>query len=443
MIDVENLNPRKIVDNLDRNIIGQDGAKKSVALAFRNRWRRLKVEDEAMRAEITPKNILMVGPTGVGKTEIARRLAKLAGSPFIKVEATKFTEVGFVGRDVDSIVRDLMDVSYKMAEKRISEEVEPIARKRAVQKVVDELLPDDDAERRKLELRVDAGEMDDMEINVKVAPPRPKQIGINVRNPQLIPQQMEEISKNISAMLNDIQAQQQPPKTKKVKVAVALELFEKAETAKEVDEERIVRLAKEMAEESGIVFIDEIDKIAGTDDLARAQVSRQGVQRDLLPLIEGTTVETKYGQVSTDHMLFITSGSFHFSQPSDLIPELQGRLPVRVDLSPLTVKDFVRILSETQYCLIDQYTELLATEGLAVKFTPGAIDSIAEIAYKVNEQQENIGARRLHTLLERLVEDISFRADTMDGEEYQFKKKDVEESIGRLSEDEKTARIFL
>ena len=442
MIDVENLNPRKIVDSLDRNIIGQGDAKRSVALAFRNRWRRLRIEDDQMRAEITPKNILMVGPTGVGKTEIARRLAMLADSPFIKVEATKFTEVGFVGRDVDSIVRDLMDVAYKMAEKKISQEAKSLVEERAIDRVVSNLGPEDDAERRKLELRVKAGEMDDMNISIKVAPP-PRKIGINIRNPQMVPQQMEDLSKSLGAMLNDLGAQQNKAKTRQITVADALELIEQEEMAKEVDEDRIVKQAVEMAEQAGIVFIDEIDKIAGSDGYERAQVSRQGVQRDLLPLIEGTTVDTKYGQVNTDHMLFITSGSFHYTKPSDLIPELQGRLPVRVDLSALTVNDFVRILSETQNCLVSQYSALLATEGLEVTFSDDAVLRLAEIAHAVNERQENIGARRLHTLMERLVEGISFKADTMSGEKHAFSAKEVEEAIGKLSEDEQSARIFL
>ena len=443
MNNVEDLNPKKIVDSLDKNIVGQRDAKRSVALAFRNRWRRLQIKDPEMRTEITPKNILMVGPTGVGKTEIARRLAKLAGSPFIKVEATKFTEVGFVGRDVDSIVRDLMDVSYKLAEQNLTKEFSPKARERAVSKVVDNLAPADDAEKRKLELRVDAGEMDDEKVRIKLAKPPPKKIGINIRNPQMMPQQMEEFSKQLGSILGGLDAQQQVPQTKNVTIADALRHIEREETARMVDEDSIVKAAIESAEQSGIVFIDEIDKIAGDDQYVRAQVSRQGVQRDLLPLIEGTTVETKYGAVNTDHMLFITSGSFHYANPSDLIPELQGRLPVRVDLNPLTIDDFVKILTETKNSLVDQYEALLATEGLEVSFSGDAVHKLAEIAHAVNERQENIGARRLHTLMERLVEEISFKADTMSGEKHKFSAKEVEEAIGKLSEDEKASRIFL
>ncbi len=443
MIDVEDLKPSRIVESLDRNIIGQGDAKRSVALAFRNRWRRLNIDDDAMRAEITPKNILMVGPTGVGKTEIARRLAKLADSPFIKVEATKFTEVGFVGRDVDSIVRDLMDVAYKMAGDRISMQHEEAVGEKALDRIVSGMGPADDAEKAKLALRIKAGEMDDDKIRIKVNKPPPK-IGINIRNPQMAgPAALDEMSKQLGSLFSSLPGQDAKSETRNMSVAEALEMVKREEMAKSVDEEAVVNMAVEMAEESGIVFIDEIDKIAGNDEIVRHQVSRQGVQRDLLPLIEGTSVETKYGTVNTDHMLFITSGSFHYSSPSDLIPELQGRLPVRVDLKALTVDDFVRILTETQNSLINQYTALLATEGLEVAFSDKAVRRLAEIAQAVNERQENIGARRLHTLMERLVEEISFRADTMKGEKYTFSTDEVEDAIGKLSEDEKAARIFL
>ena len=439
-----NLSPQRIVENLDRNIIGQNAAKKSVAIAFRNRWRRLNVEDELMRAEITPKNLLMIGPTGVGKTEIARRLAKLADAPFIKVEATKFTEVGYVGRDVDSIIRDLMEVSYKMAREHLENRLRSKAKKRAIAKIVDGHNPADEAERRKIELRIEAGEMDDTEATVKITPGPPK-LGMNISGSgaELMPHQLEEISRNLGSILGQIGNKQRKEINRKVKISEAIEILVREELNRNIDDDEVKNLAIHLAEESGIVFIDEIDKIASSGGMERAEVSRQGVQRDLLPLIEGTTVPTKFGSVSTDHILFVTSGSFHYASPSDLIPELQGRLPIRVNLEALGIEDFVRILSETQNCLTKQYASLLATEGLQVEFTPDSVRRIAEIAFEVNGRQENIGARRLHTLMERLVEDISFRADQLAGTSYTFQAQDVDKTLGKLAEDTQATRLFL
>ena len=437
----EELTPSEIVARLDTQIIGQADAKRLVAIAYRNRWRRQHVADEQLRHEITPKNILMVGPTGVGKTEIARRLAKLANAPFVKVEATRFTEVGYVGRDVETIVRDLVDVAYALAEETATAAFRPQAQRSARDKVVAALGPLDEAERTKYELRVDAGEMDDHEVEVAIQP-QGARIDLNMAAPGAMPQQMEELTRGLQDMFSKVQQGRQPRK-QRVTVKRALELLEREEVQRFLDQEQLKSTALQLAQQNGIVFIDEFDKIAGSGGTDRLDISRQGVQRDLLPLIEGTTVQTKYGPVETDHILFVASGAFHYAKPSDLIPELQGRLPVRVNLKSLTVEDFVKILSETKHCLIKQYEALLATEGVTVTFEATSIKRIAELASKINEQQENIGARRLHTLMERLVEKISFKASEMEGSTHSFSPAEVDATIGELSKDESAARIFL
>ena len=439
--NTKHLTPTEIVERLDSQIIGQADAKRLVAIAFRNRWRRLNVADEEMRNEITPKNILMVGPTGVGKTEIARRLAKLANSPFIKVEATRFTEVGYVGRDVETIVRDLLDVSYALAEEAATEAFMPQAQENARNKIVTALGPLDDSERTKFELRIDGGEMDDDLVEIAVQPKQAK-MDFNLASPNMMPHQMEELTRGLQDMFSKVKPDRQATK-QKIPIRRALELLEREEINRFLDRDELKNTAVQMAQQNGIVFIDEFDKITSSGGSDRIDISRQGVQRDLLPLIEGTTVQTKFGPVETDHMLFIASGAFHYSKPSDLIPELQGRLPVRVNLKSLTVEDFVRILSETKHCLIKQYESLLATEGVSVKFEQGSIERIAQLASKINEQQENIGARRLHTLMERLVEKIAFKASEMSGEEHIFNPAEVNETIGELSKDERASRIFL
>ncbi len=410
------MTPREIVSELDHHIVGQDDAKRAVAIALRNRWRRMQL-DEALAEEITPKNILMIGPTGVGKTEIARRLAKLAGAPFIKVEATKFTEVGYVGRDVESIVRDLADVAVNLLREQEMDKVAHRAADAAEERVLDALLPAPrpvgfgteespprDSETRQLfRKRLREGELDDKEIELELAAPK---IGVEI----MAPPGMEEMTQQLSSMFSNISGDRKQ-KTK-LKITDALRKLKEEEAAKLINEDEIRTKAVLAVEQTGIVFLDELDKVAKRSEGVGADVSREGVQRDLLPLIEGCTVSTKYGMIRTDHVLFIASGAFHLAKPSDLIPELQGRLPIRVELKALTPADFKRILVEPNASLTEQYQALLGTEGVSVSFTDDGLERIAELAWQVNENTENIGARRLHTLMERLLEGVSYDADS-------------------------------
>jgi ATP-dependent protease HslVU, ATPase subunit len=402
------LSPREIAAELDKHIIGQHAAKRAVAIALRNRWRRMQLP-EAMRNEVTPKNILMIGPTGVGKTEIARRLAKLSGSPFIKVEATKFTEVGYVGRDVDSIIRDLVFVAMKMLREQEYEKVSAQAANAAEDQILDALLPgvgerQDSDTRQIFRKKLREGQLNNKEIEIKVSP---RFASLEI----MTPPGMEEMSSQLSSMFSSLQTGRK--QTRRMTVKQALKALQEEEAAKLINEEELKTRAIELTEQTGIVFIDEIDKVATRNENSGAGISREGVQRDLLPLIEGSTVSTKYGSVRTDHILFIASGAFHLSRPSDLIPELQGRLPIRVELQALTADDFRRILTEPDASLCKQYQALLATEGVDLEFTDDGIARISEIAWQVNERTENIGARRLHTVMEKLLEEVSFAADAM------------------------------
>jgi ATP-dependent HslUV protease ATP-binding subunit HslU len=441
------MTPREIVQELDKHIVGQAAAKRAVAIALRNRWRRAQVNEE-LRNEITPKNILMIGPTGVGKTEIARRLAKLANAPFIKVEATKFTEVGYVGRDVESIVRDLVDMSIKMTREREMGKVRYRAEEAAEERILDILLPrarvtatagDEDREemhetRQKFRKKLREGKLDDKEVNVELNVPT---VGVEI----MAPPGMEEMSSQLQSMFQNMAGQR--TKTRKLRVKDAFKLLCDEEAGKLVNEEDIKSRALINAEQNGIVFLDELDKITKRSETSGPDVSREGVQRDLLPLVEGTTVTTKYGIVKTDHILFIASGAFHLAKPSDLIPELQGRLPIRVELEALTVEDFVRILTEPDASLTEQYTALLATEGVNVSFANDGIARIAEIGWQVNERTENIGARRLHTVMERLLESLSFEASDKTGETITIDGPYVDAHLNKLVEDEDLSRYIL
>jgi len=437
------MTPREIVHELDKHIIGQDEAKRAVAIALRNRWRRMQLPEE-LRAEITPKNILMIGPTGVGKTEIARRLAKLANAPFVKVEATKFTEVGYVGRDVESIVRDLADVAVKMYREQEKTRVRFRAEEAAEERVLDILLPpardtetdSSSATRQLLRKKLREGNLDDKEIEVEISASAP---GMEI----MAPPGMEEMTNQLQSMFSNMSRTQS--KTQKMPVKAAFEALCDEEAGKIVNEEELKQKAIEAAEQNGIVFLDELDKVAKRAEGAGADVSREGVQRDLLPLIEGSTVTTKHGIIKTDHILFIASGAFHLAKPSDLIPELQGRLPIRVELAALTPEDFERILTEPDASLTEQYQALLATEGLQVQFSEDGLRRIAETAWQVNERTENIGARRLHTVMERLLEETSFTAADagLQDEPLLVNAAYVDSQLQELSADEDLSRFIL
>jgi ATP-dependent HslUV protease ATP-binding subunit HslU len=439
------MTPREIVEELDKHIVGQMAAKRAVAIALRNRWRRQQVA-EGLRQEITPKNILMIGPTGVGKTEIARRLARLAKAPFIKVEATKFTEVGYVGREVDSIIRDLVDISVKMTREEEIAKVRHRAADGAEDRVLDVLLPRaaagftgdaaprDGETRQRFRKMLREGELDDREIEIEV---RAQPVGVEI----MAPPGMEEMSQQLQGMFQSLSGGR--TRQRKLKIKEALKLLLDEEASKMINEEELKVRAVENAEQNGIVFIDEIDKIARRQETTGADISREGVQRDLLPLVEGCTVNTKYGTVNTDHVLFIASGAFHMSKPSDLIPELQGRLPIRVELDPLVVKDFVRILTEPDASLCRQYTALLATEGVQLQFEESGVRRLAEVAFEVNERTENIGARRLHTVMERLLETVSFDAADRSGTRVLVNREYVESNLGELVRDQDLSRYIL
>ncbi|MBT1065866.1 HslU--HslV peptidase ATPase subunit [Bowmanella sp. Y26] len=439
------MTPREIVHELDRHIIGQQGAKRAVAIALRNRWRRMQLNEE-LRHEVTPKNILMIGPTGVGKTEIARRLAKLANAPFIKVEATKFTEVGYVGKEVETIIRDLADIAVKMTKEQEMSKVRYRAEEAAEERILDALLPrpenvwgereegQDKGTRQAFRKKLREGQLDDKEIDIDVALP---QMGVEI----MAPPGMEEMTNQLQSMFQNLSGTQK--KKKKLKVKEAYKLLIEEEAARLVNQEDLKEKALFNVEQHGIVFIDEIDKICKRENTSGADVSREGVQRDLLPLVEGSTVSTKHGMVKTDHILFIASGAFQMAKPSDLIPELQGRLPIRVELSALTANDFIRILTEPNASLTEQYVELMRTEGVDVEFTQDGIERIAQAAWQVNERTENIGARRLHTVMEKLMEEISFSASEKQGEKLLIDADYVKGHLDSLVEDEDLSRFIL
>ena len=443
------MTPREIVQELDKHIIGQDEAKRAVAIALRNRWRRVQIE-EPLRGEITPKNILMIGPTGVGKTEISRRLARLAKAPFIKVEATKFTEVGYVGREVDSIIRDLMDVAVKMIREDAMAKVQYRAEDAAEERILDALLPPpstgvgfasqpdqspaDSDTRQKFRKMLREGKLDNKEIEIEL---QSMSVGVEI----MAPPGMEEMTNQLQGMFQNLGGNRS--QTRKLKVKDAFKQLTDEEAAKMVDQEELKSQALEAVEQHGIVFLDEIDKVARRSETQGADVSREGVQRDLLPLVEGSTVNTKYGMVKTDHILFIASGAFHVSKPSDLIPELQGRLPIRVELKSLTTEDFVRILTEPDASLTTQYSALLNTEEVSLEFTESGVRRIAEVAFHVNENTENIGARRLHTVMERLLETVSFEASDKSGMKMTIDADYVDDHLAELSKNEDLSRYIL
>jgi ATP-dependent HslUV protease ATP-binding subunit HslU len=443
---MSNMTPREIVHELDRHIVGQNQAKRAVAIALRNRWRRMQLSEE-LRNEVTPKNILMIGPTGVGKTEIARRLAKLSNAPFIKVEATKFTEVGYVGRDVESIIRDLVETSVKLLREQEVTKVDQRAQDLAEERILDALLPpargdddktetEDSSARQLFRKKLREGDLDDKEIEIDLSATAP-----NVEI--MAPPGMEEMTNQLQGMFSNMAGGK--TKTRKLTVAQALKHLTEEEAAKLVNEDDIKTRAITNTEQNGIVFIDELDKVAKRGETSGTDVSREGVQRDLLPLIEGSTVSTKYGMIKTDHILFIASGAFHFSKPSDLIPELQGRLPIRVELDSLNADDFQRILTEPKASLTEQYRELLGTEGLSVNFSDAGVKRLAEIASEVNERTENIGARRLHTVLERLLEEVSFEAADLatEGKTIDIDAAFVDQHLDALASDEDLSRFIL
>ncbi|MEQ1638489.1 MAG: ATP-dependent protease ATPase subunit HslU [Methylococcales bacterium] len=437
------MTPKEITHELDKHIIGQANAKRSVAIALRNRWRRSQVEG-VMREEITPKNILMIGPTGVGKTEIARRLARLANAPFIKIEATKFTEVGYVGRDVDSIIRDLMDTAVKMIRLEEMQKVQIQGIDAAEERILDILLPAADggmlsesesATRQKMRKKLREGDLNDKEISIEM---QVSPMGVEI----MAPPGMEEMTSQLQGMFKNLHSER--TKARKMKIKDALKVLEEEETSKLVNEDDIKQRAVNAVEQNGIVFLDEIDKVCKRSDHGGGgEVSREGVQRDLLPLVEGSTVSTKYGMIKTDHILFIASGAFHLTKPSDLIPELQGRFPIRVELNALTADDFVRILTEPDASLTEQYQALLATEGVTVSFTDDGIQRIAELGFQVNEKTENIGARRLHTILEKLLEEISYNAPDLPNKQISIDAAYVNANLNELADDEDLSRYIL